>query len=122
MSTSTAAFNFLIADIKLLKDLLEKGALNNTGLVNRYLDQIEKHAKLTPQSLFPRLLIRNAKRGLLGALTRYSYYNQGIIVFANFHPKIFVIGQFRYSSKPGFDYNLGQFRALELKASRGCPG
>jgi hypothetical protein len=78
-----------MAEVKLLKDLLEKGALNSTGLVNRYLDQIEKHAKPTPQSLLLRLSIRNAKRGLLGALIQYSYYNQSMLVFTNFHPGIF---------------------------------
>lgn len=111
-----------MADVKLLKDLLEKGALNSTGRVNWYLDQIEKHAKPTPQNLLLRLSMRNAKRGLLGAFTRYGYHNQSMLVLANFHLNIFIIGQFRYSSKPGFDYNLGQFRALELKASRECPG
>lgn len=43
MSTTTAAFNVLTADVKLLKNLLEKGTLKSTDLVNRYLDQIEKH-------------------------------------------------------------------------------
>ena len=52
-----------------------------------YLDQIEKHVKSTPQSLLLRLSIRNAKRGLLGALTQYSYYNQSMLGFTNFHPK-----------------------------------
>ncbi|TVY19360.1 putative amidase [Lachnellula arida] len=43
MSTTTAAFNVLTADVKLLKNLLEKGTLKSTDLVNRYLDQVEKH-------------------------------------------------------------------------------
>jgi amidase len=43
MSKSTVALNVLTADVKLLKDLLEKGTLKSVDLVDRYLDQIEKH-------------------------------------------------------------------------------
>ncbi|KAH8587275.1 amidase signature domain-containing protein [Bisporella sp. PMI_857] len=43
MSKSTVAVNLLTADVKLLKDLLEKGTLKSGDLVDRYLDQIDKH-------------------------------------------------------------------------------
>lgn len=43
MSKSTAAFNVLNSDTKSLKYLLENGHLKSVDLVDRYLDQIEKH-------------------------------------------------------------------------------
>ncbi|KAK4456218.1 putative amidase [Podospora aff. communis PSN243] len=37
------AFDVLTADAKQLADLLDKGSLKSVDLVDRYLDQIEKH-------------------------------------------------------------------------------
>lgn len=43
MSKHTSALNVLTADIQYLKDILEKGSLRSVDLIDRSLDQIEKH-------------------------------------------------------------------------------
>lgn len=43
MSKPTPALNVLTADIRSLNDLLERGRLKSVDLIDRYLDQIEKH-------------------------------------------------------------------------------
>jgi amidase len=39
----TSTFDVLTADARTLKDLLAKGSLKSVDLVNRYLEQIQKH-------------------------------------------------------------------------------
>ncbi|KAG0648046.1 amidase [Hyphodiscus hymeniophilus] len=133
MSTTTAALNVLTADVKLLKTLLERGTLKSADLVNWYLDQIEKHdgylhamlSKPTRQKL--QIIASSLDEERRAGTIRSPLHGIPIIIKVSLVPlqtvvpEIIIIGQYRYSSKPGYDYNGWQFRAPRFKASRECP-